>query len=137
MRNNNSPEISEDASSSKKEKETALSFGWRKEGHYPRFLYRDVELKDGIKPNLYITKEEQPVLWNHMEVLEQLDLHIKWVKYIILRLWLESVSDKFNIEFYTDKSNKSEKSAWDISILNLTPDEVVELIKSKISEVQQ
>lgn len=137
MRNNNLPEISGNPSLSKKEKETSLSFGYRKEGHYSRFLYRDVEIKDGIKPNLCITKEEQPVLWNHMEVLEQLDFHIKWVKYIILRLWFERVSDSFNIEFYTNNSIDSKKTAGDISILSLTPDEVVELVKSKISEVQK
>lgn len=137
MGNNNLSEISEATSSSKIEKDTAISFGWMKEWHYPRFLYRDVELDDGVKPNLHITKEEQPILWNHMEVIEQLDLHIKGVKYIILRLWFEKVSDRFNIEFYANNSNDSKESAGDISILNLTPDEVIELVKSKIAAVQQ
>jgi hypothetical protein len=72
-----------------------------------------------------------------MEVIEQLDLHIEGVKYIILRLWFENVEDRFNIKFYANNSTDSEKSAGDISIFNLSPEEVVELVKLKIAIVQQ
>ena len=121
-----------------KKKDTSISFGCMREGHYHRFLYRDVEFEEGeTKPKLLIIKEEHPVLWEHMENLEQLDLQIEWVKHIILRLWFYSVTDRFNIEFYSNNSLDSVETAWDISIFNLSSEEVIELIKSKITEVQK
>ena len=130
----------ESVESDNKKKNTSLSFGWMREGHYPRFLYRDVEFKEGeSKPRLYVSKEEHPTLWDHMEALENMDLDMSAIKYIILRLSYWTIEDKFSIQYYEEWKKKWDESKWagKISILELKPEEVVELVKRKISEAQQ
>ncbi|MFC1797737.1 hypothetical protein ACFLY2_00715 [Patescibacteria group bacterium] len=121
-----------------KTKNTSLFFGWMKEGQYPKFLYRDIEVeKMSMRPILYIKKEKYPILWNHMSIFKEYNLQIEGVTFVILRLRFDSVEDNFGIEYYTDKTVDSMKTAGFIKIFNLTLDEVIEAVKSKISEVKQ
>ncbi len=122
------------------EKNTYLRFGWMKEGHYYRTLYRDVDFKeDEWKPKLYVSKEDNPKLWYLMEVLENMDFDMDAIKCIILRLSFWTIKDNFWIEYYWEQDKKlgQGKYAWEISILELKPEEVVELVKSKILEAQE
>ena len=120
------------------DRETSIRFGWMKEWHYPRLLYRDIELEgQDIKPELYITKDNHEILWELMDILEQLDFKIRGIKYIVLRLYFSYVEDNFNIEFYSSDSAESMKTAWNIQILELNPEQIIELVKKKIVAVQE
>lgn len=119
-------------------KQTSLIFWYMKEWHYKRPLYRDEEIEwNIIKPSLYVEKWEFPELWELMKVLEQLDINISWIKHIVLRLIFETITNEFFIEYYTDSDINSEKSAWEVRIFWLNPEQVIELVKAKIFEAQK
>ena len=117
--------------SKKTTKDTTVCFGWMKEGHYPKILFRDIELDLESNPKMpFVKKEEHPELWYLMEVLEATDLKIEGVQHITLLLWHEKIEDNFLIKFF---SGEKVMSAGSISIFDLTSEQVIELLKKKVT----
>lgn len=117
----------------KNKKQTNIYFGWMKEGHYSRLLYREEELnpKKG-KPKIYVSCKEYPILWDLMVKLEQVDLKIDGVPVVVLRLPYEIIKDNFMVDYNTG-------GPWcegAISIFDLNVEQITALIKSKIAEDQ-
>lgn len=123
---------------SETQKMTSICFGWMREWHYPNVLFREEELDPSKgKTCLFIKKDEYPALWSHMETIEKMDLQIKGVKCILLRLVGDSVEDSFTIEYYSELDKRSKKTAGCIQIFELSSAEVVDLVKAKIAEAMK